>query len=167
MEVKRIRTGVKALIVHQDKILVIKERVHREEGAKIITDFPGGGIGVGEDLKTALKREVFEEVGLKIEVGKLVGVWEFVVPSHEDKGLTGVQIVCVGYQCIVVSDHKTKNVSPTLPASEIVLDTSKNPAHEDIFDAVWLTKEEILAGGKEILPLPEMKKAVANLIIKK
>ena len=62
-----LRPGVKALIVNQGKILMVKERI---EG-RIIHDFPGGGVDYGEDLKKALKREVFEEIGLEIKIEKI------------------------------------------------------------------------------------------------
>lgn len=35
-------------------------------------DFPGGGIELGEDIKVALIREVKEETGLDVKVGKIV-----------------------------------------------------------------------------------------------
>jgi ADP-ribose pyrophosphatase YjhB (NUDIX family) len=36
---------------------------------------PGGQVELGEDLAVALKREVREESGCEIEVGRLVGVY--------------------------------------------------------------------------------------------
>ncbi|MBS1704946.1 MAG: NUDIX domain-containing protein [Armatimonadetes bacterium] len=33
---------------------------------------PGGGVDFGEDLRTALRREVFEETGLEVEVGDVL-----------------------------------------------------------------------------------------------
>lgn len=35
-------------------------------------DFPGGGIDLGEEIKEGLKREVKEETGLDVSVGKVV-----------------------------------------------------------------------------------------------
>ncbi len=37
--------------------------------------FPGGMVELGEDLVTALKREVQEETGIVVSVGKLAGVY--------------------------------------------------------------------------------------------
>ena len=44
-------------------------------------EFPGGQVEEGEDLVTALQREVFEETGITMTVGKLAGVYSN-VKSH-------------------------------------------------------------------------------------
>ena len=137
----KIRPGVKALIVHQGKILLIKERV--EEG--VIYDFPGGGMEYGEDIKETLHREVFEEVGLKIKIEKAVGNWSFVLQKYQ------VQIVCLGYQCRLVGEER--------------IDTTHNPADEDIFDFLWLTNQEILARADALLKVKGMKEAVENVAV--
>ena len=36
---------------------------------------PGGGVDVGESVEQAVKREVLEETGLRVEVKRLVGVY--------------------------------------------------------------------------------------------
>ncbi len=38
-------------------------------------EFPGGQVEEGEDLMTALQREVLEETGITVTVGKLAGVY--------------------------------------------------------------------------------------------
>lgn len=136
-----LRPGVKALIVNQGKILMVKERI---EG-RIIYDFPGGGVDYGEDLKKALKREVSEEIGLEIIIGKAVGNWSFILEKHK------VQIVCMGYQCKLNGSDK--------------INMTNNPAEEDIFDAIWFTKEEILADADNLLRAEGMREAVENLVI--
>jgi ADP-ribose pyrophosphatase YjhB (NUDIX family) len=42
---------------------------------------PGGQVELGEDLQTALKREIREESGCEVDVGRLVGVYSN-VGSH-------------------------------------------------------------------------------------
>jgi ADP-ribose pyrophosphatase YjhB (NUDIX family) len=150
---KRLRPGVKALIVHQGKILMIHENVLRNGSKVEITDFPGGGIEFGETLHEALIREVQEEIGLQIKVEKVVGAWDFVLgeKDHEMPDKTGVHIVCIGYQCSIIGE-------PTI-------DTTKNPAQEDIFDAKWYTREELLAKQDTLLGVDGMIRAVENLEI--
>lgn len=149
--VERIRPGVKALIVHQGKILVIQEQLSPKysEEKRITHDFPGGGIDLGESLITGLKREVKEEIGLEIEVGQVVGAWDFVVENTDDP-TKGVQIVCIGYECQV-------------KGNDIEFDFDHNPAQEDIFAAKWLTPEEILASKPPLLESPGMIEAVKTV----
>lgn len=145
-KIEYIRPGVKALIVHEGKILVVKERVTRNNDIVEIHDLPGGGIELGETLHEALKREVFEEVGLQIKIERPVGGWDFVVKMPE----SSVHIVCVGYQCRLVGDA--------------AIDISRNPAKEDIFETKWMSPQEILASG-DIFVNPDMRKTVAHLQI--
>ncbi len=130
LPVKFIRLGIKAFIVREGKILIVKEKVKRFGKETIIYDVPGGGIDPGENLEAALKREVMEEVGLQIEIGKPVGNWDFIIPSFEDPK-SNVHIVCMGYQCRLAGEQQ--------------VDIDHNPAElENIFDTIWMSKEEIL-----------------------
>jgi len=148
-----IRPGVKALIVHESKILMIHERVRRGEKIVKITDFPGGGIEFAEPLKDALVREVKEEVGLDIKVENVVGAWDFVLGEleHDVPDKSGVHIVCIGYQCSLKSDP--------------IIDVTHNPAAEDIFDAKWYTREELLEDEEKLSKHPGMIDAVKRLDI--
>ncbi len=146
MKIERIRTGVKAFIVHEGKILVLKERVRRHGVETIIHDLPGGGIELGETLHEALIREVQEEVGLQIAIERPVGSWEFLIDNPEG----GVHIVCLGFQCSLVGKPE--------------IDLTRNPAQEDIFETFWATKEELMQSG-EIFPKQDLQLTLANLQI--
>ncbi len=150
---KRMRPGVKALIVHEGRILMIHELVYRDTNPVEIVDFPGGGIEFGEGLEVALKREVMEEIGLSIRVGKVVGAWDFVLgeKGHDSPEKEGVHIVCIGYQCELIGDLK--------------IDITKNPSDENIYDARWYTREELLAQRDRLLGNEDMVKAVENLVL--
>lgn len=150
---KRIRPGVKALIVYKNKILMIHERITRNGKVHDIIDFPGGGINFGENLEDALIREVKEEVCLDIEVKKIVGAWDFMIgfKEHGNKEKKGTHIICIGYQCSVVGKP--------------VIDITKNPAPEDVFDWKWYSKKELLANNGAMLRVAGMAEAVKNLIV--
>ena len=62
--------------------------------------FPGGALELGETPEMATKREVKEETGLDVEVGKLIGVYTDcdVVCANGDE----VQSICIGYEMNVV-----------------------------------------------------------------
>lgn len=152
LPVKFIRLGIKAFIVREDKILIVKEKVKRFGKETIIYDVPGGGIDPGEDLEAALKREVMEEVGLQIEIGKPVGNWDFIIPSFEDPK-SNVHIVCMGYQCRLAGEQQ--------------VDIHHNPAElENIFATVWMSKAEILALEHDVFANNEhAREALRNLEI--
>lgn len=46
-------------------------------------EFPGGQVEVGEDVISALIREIKEETGVDVAVKKLVGVYQNVKPENE------------------------------------------------------------------------------------
>ncbi len=148
-----MRPGVKALIIHEGKFLVISENVKAHGKNVVIHDFPGGGIEFGENIKEALIREVKEEVGLDIKIGKIVGAWGFVLGEKEHANLekNGTHIICIGYQCEVVGELK--------------IDLSNNPAQENIFNCEWFTKNEILSKEAGFIRHQDMLEAIKNLDI--
>lgn len=147
-QIEKIRLGAKALIVHDHKILVIREKVDGPHGREEIYDFPGGGIEPGESVISGLKREVFEEIGLEIEAQRLLGTWDFIVPRQDNYDI-GVHVVCLGYQC--------------RPTNGIKVDLDNNPAQEDIFDTQWLTKSQILGLDQSIFNLEAVLASVNKL----
>lgn len=72
------RPSVYAVIVKGNKILLSRQW----DGY----DFPGGGIKKGEGIEHALKREVWEETGVKIKLGELLHVDDdFFIGTSSDK----------------------------------------------------------------------------------
>ena len=79
---KAVRTAVVAVVKNPEgRILLTKRAIPPYLGKWVM---PGGKIDLGEPITAALKREVFEEVGLEIHVEGLVDVYE-IVPSNEHR----------------------------------------------------------------------------------
>ncbi len=86
-----IVVALKAVIINQGKILILKRSDTDEVGAKQ-WETPGGKIEFGEGLETALFREVKEETGINVYVERLLYAVTFL--AHPDR-----QIVLLSYLC--------------------------------------------------------------------
>lgn len=73
----RFRPSVYGLLIKDDKILLSPQN----DGY----DFPGGGVNMDEKLSEGLRREFWEETGLKIESGKVLETHSsFYKPSNRN-----------------------------------------------------------------------------------
>lgn len=77
-----IVTSVVAVIVDDADRVVLTRRAVRPFLDQWV--MPGGKIGLGEPMKTALRREVREEVGIDVVVGKLLDTYEHVTPGADN-----------------------------------------------------------------------------------
>jgi 8-oxo-dGTP diphosphatase len=72
--------AVGGIIFHEDTVLLVKRD---REPAMGQWSLPGGAVELGESLEEALKREIHEEVSIKIGIGGLVRLLERVVHDQE------------------------------------------------------------------------------------
>jgi 8-oxo-dGTP diphosphatase len=70
----RHRISAGAIVVKDGEVLLVR---HRKEGAYDFLVAPGGGVADGEDAAAAAVREVMEEAGIRVRVGRLAYVEEF------------------------------------------------------------------------------------------
>ena len=67
----RLFAATKALILCKGKVLLIQESSKYKDGTQIGKfDVVGGRVTPGENFENSLKREVLEETGLEIKIGK-------------------------------------------------------------------------------------------------
>lgn len=98
------RIAFKAVIAKDDKVLILREANTYAEGTnRGRYHFPGGRLEPGEAWEDGLRREVKEETGLEIEIGKplFVGEWRPVI-----KGVPH-QIIALFVICTPISDDIT------------------------------------------------------------
>ncbi len=89
---RRLGVAAKAIIRKNEKILLL-QRSPESGFDPGLWELPGGKIDYGENLVEALKREVKEEVGLDIKVGRPFKTWHF---YKDHFWITGITFLC-GY----------------------------------------------------------------------
>ena len=114
------RVAVGALVVHQNKVLLI---LRGEAPAKGMWAVPGGSVNLGETLQAAAEREVLEETGLKIKAGEVIYSFEKI--QHDKAGQ-------VQYHYVIL-DLEAEPLDPAQPLT---------PA-DDAIEAGWFTLADL------------------------
>lgn len=97
----KIFVATKAFIKYKGKILILRESSKYQDGSNSgFYDVPGGRVQPGERFSDGLLREIKEETGLMVEVGKpfFVNEWRPVVKGEQ------WQIVGTFFECNAESD---------------------------------------------------------------
>lgn len=95
-KVDKLFVAVKDIVVYQGKVLLIQESSKYLDGTQVGKwDVPGGRIQPGESWRDALRREIKEETGLEVKIGKPVYVGEWwPKPRDEQWQVVGTFVVC-------------------------------------------------------------------------
>lgn len=109
---RRPQIAVGAVVLREGSLLMVKRGRAPAEGLWTI---PGGRVRHGEYLADAVRREVKEETGIDVEVGRLLGAFEVRGPEH-----------------YVILDHLATAPETTPPV-----------AADDASDARWVPLAEI------------------------
>jgi 8-oxo-dGTP diphosphatase len=130
---EHIVTSVVAVIVDdRERVLLSRRAVPPFHGMWVM---PGGKIGLGEPMLSALHREVREEVGIDVVVGGLVDVFEHVTPGPDND-----HHVILYYRC-----HPSR------------LDLTPNPS--EVAEARWVPRHEL-----QDYPLPDGTRHILGLL---
>jgi 8-oxo-dGTP diphosphatase len=100
---EHIVNSVVAVIVDDDgRVLLTRRSIHPFRDLWVM---PGGKIDLGEPILEAMKREVHEEVGLDIEVGELIDVFEHLTPGDDNCHFVILYYRCRPLYCDVVRNE--------------------------------------------------------------
>ena len=114
---EHIVTSVVAVIVDEaERVLLTRRSIPPFKDMWVM---PGGKIDLGEPILNALKREVDEEVGLEVEVGPLIDVFEHVTPGEEN-----CHFIILFYRCRPLHSQVDHN-------------------HDEVSEAVWVPRQEL------------------------
>ena len=132
----RFRPSAKAVVVHEGRLLVTRNRTRGEGDWHIL---PGGGQEPGETLADALRREVYEETGMLVEPVRLIWVREMIIANH-------------------IEDARARSLNPEEHATEYMfearlVDRSGQPTEIDAEQIAveWVTADEL--AGLRFFPL--------------
>jgi 8-oxo-dGTP diphosphatase len=113
-EKKTIRV-VAAILTYGDEILVCRRAQHKVSAG--LWEFPGGKIESGESARSALVREIKEELGIDIEVGELFDL------SSTETAAGIIQLECYFATCpelpLSSSDHDALILAPLGSMTEL------------------------------------------------
>jgi 8-oxo-dGTP pyrophosphatase MutT (NUDIX family) len=119
---KQIRLAVRALILHEDRLLLVNAW---PDGMSDLWCAPGGGVDPGQSLPETLMREVFEETGLSVTVGAPALINEF----HDPK--SGFHQVEVFFHARLPDSH-AQRLDPAWQDPEGIVTTRRFFSREDL-----------------------------------
>ena len=125
--VNRIFVAMKAFITHRGRALLIKESSKYVDGSNVGKfDIVGGRVEMGERFDESLLREVKEETGLDINIGRpfFVNEWRPLIKKEE------WQIIGTFFECLSESD----DVKLSKDHSDFIWINPENYRNYDLID---------------------------------
>lgn len=124
---KQIFVAAKGLILNdKNEFLILKQDL--KDGSHV-WELPGGKVEFGESLKDCLVRETKEELQISIEVGKIVGTYQFIKVND------GKYVISVVFEAKLLEETE-----------KITLD----PEHTKLSEFKWISKEDFLNSNSNV-----------------
>lgn len=123
------RVGVGAVVIREGRVLLVRRAVPPSQGLWAI---PGGGLKLGETLRQAAEREIFEETGITIRAGEPIYIGDLV---HRDEAGR------IRFHYVVV-DFAAEDLGGEVRGSDDALDARWiSPGEFDALEATKTTRE--------------------------
>ena len=131
---KLISVATKSIILLKSKALIIQ----RSSDAKIdpdIWEFVGGTLEFGESLKECLRREIWEEINIDVEIQELLYATTFIINELRQAVILTYLCTTTSEQIALSSEHKnymwaSKDQMKALLAKPIIQDLEENSVWE-------------------------------------
>lgn len=92
------RTGVGAMVIKDEKILLVKRGVEPNKGRWAI---PGGMLKLGETMQECAAREILEETGVTVAVGECIYVFDLI--ERDEAGKIKFHFVVIDFAALYVA----------------------------------------------------------------
>jgi 8-oxo-dGTP diphosphatase len=97
-----VRNAVRAVIVRDDRLLLLQNRGDDGEERFVL---PGGAQDVGETLAQTLQRECLEEIGAAVTIGHLLHVADYFKPRQSEPSWVRHQVEFL-FTCELPADYQ-------------------------------------------------------------
>ncbi|MCC6721268.1 MAG: NUDIX domain-containing protein [Bacteroidia bacterium] len=132
-KINKLNVRVYGICINQGHLLLVRENINDIE----IVKFPGGGLEFGEGLLDSLKREISEELNMKIKIINHFYTTDFFQKSYF---YPNEQIISVYYLIDIIN-------CPDI--NKFPIESYQNPTHKLSF--FWIKPEQL---NSDLLSLP-------------
>ncbi len=133
--------GVAVVIIRDERILLVKRRNEPGRGKWAI---PGGVVRVGESLESAAIREIKEETNLKVTLGDVAGVFDYI--EYDGSGVVRFHYIIIDF----FANNVEGTPHPSSDVEEIIWVDFKEVANYELTSSTKRLIQKILSSKLKI-----------------